>query len=123
DGGIVAQWVATGRVVNTVAEVFPHVVAITVPSYGNSTFFLASREPIDLTPDVLADRFAKVPEDAFSPAQRASVEEILVHAPRRCITNGRVATGLPASAVNRDLRPRDEYFINNARVTPELVAC
>jgi spermidine synthase len=123
DDGIMAQWVPSGRVVNTAAQVFPHMIALTVPSYGNSTFFLASRQPIDLDPDVLSDRFADVPGEAFSLPQRTGLHGILIDGVRRCINDGTAASDLPSDSYNRDLRPLDEYFINNSRSIPELVAC
>ena len=123
DDGIVAQWIPTGRVPNTVATVFPYVVAMSVPTYNQGAmFFVASRQPIDLDPAVLLDRFERVPEDAFTPAQRQSLATFLRDASRRCIANGTVAQ-LPSENINTDLRPRDEYFINNDRLSPEAVSC
>jgi predicted membrane-bound spermidine synthase len=102
EDGIMAQWIPTGRVANTVATVFPYVTAISVPSYQNSSFLLASHQPIAAPPAALVEQFALAP---------------------RCIADGEVATGLPGDSINRDLRPRDEYFMNNERTVPELVAC
>jgi spermidine synthase len=124
DGGIVAQWIPTGRVPNTVATVFPYVVAMSVPTYNKGAmFFVASRRPIELDPALLEQRFAAVPVESFGPTQRASLATFLRAATRRCIANGAVARGLPSRDVNLDLRPRDEYFINNDSTSPEVVSC
>jgi spermidine synthase len=123
DDGIMAQWVPTGRVPNTVATVFPYVTAITVTSYQGSAFLLASKQPFATSNDELAARFAAVSGESFTPAQRSSLDVVIAGAVPRCIADGILATGLPGDAVNRDLRPRDEYFMNNDRTPPELVAC
>jgi spermidine synthase len=123
DDGILAQWVPSGRVPNTVATVFPYVTAITVPSYQNSTFLLASEQPFDASAETLARRFAGVGPESFSAAQRASLNAVIGESVRRCIADSTRAGDLPGDAVNFDLRPRDEYFMNNDRNPPELVHC
>jgi len=113
DGGIMAQWAPTPRVVNTVASVFPHVVAYSVERYANSTFLLASREPLDLGSAGLVARFAGIPDTSFLPNQKASLLEFMQIAVPSCVADGSVAVDDRTTDVNLDLRPRDEYFINN----------
>jgi spermidine synthase len=116
DDGILAQWIPSGRVPNTVATVFPYVVALSVPSYQDSSFLLASDRPLEATAALVAERFAGVSAESFTPEQRASLEGVFAEAVRRCIADGTRATGLPGDSVNLDLRPRDEYFMNNPEV-------
>ena len=123
DDGILAQWVPSGRVPNTVASVFPYVTAITVPSYHDSSFLLAGKQPFDTSTSVLAQRFGGVAPEAFSLQQRASLDAVIAASQPRCIADGTTAAELPDGAVNRDLRPLDEYFMNNDRTPAELVGC
>jgi spermidine synthase len=123
ENGLLAQWVPSGRVPNTVASVFPYVTALTVPTYNDSTFLVAGNEPFDVSTETLAGRFAAVPDESFAAPQRASLGSVIAESVRRCIADGRRAAGLPSDAVNHDLRPRDEYFMNNDRTPPELVSC
>jgi len=123
DDGLLAQWVPSGRVPNTVASVFPYVTALTVPSYHGSTFLVAGKQPFDVSTEALAGRFAAVADESFTAQQRASLGSVIAESVRRCIADGQRANGLPSDAVNHDLRPRDEYFMNNDRTPPELVAC
>jgi spermidine synthase/MFS family permease len=123
EDGIMAQWIPSGRVPNTVATVFPYVTAFTVTSYQGSSFLLAGKQPFAVSPEELAARFAAVPDESFPPAQRASLVQVLTGSEARCIADGELAHSLPADAVNHDLRPRDEYFMNNDRTPPELVSC
>ena len=119
EGGIVAQWLPTPRVANTVAAVFPHVVAYSVASYSGSSFALASREPLVLEPAELAARFARVPATSFLPAQQASLLAYLESAVPECIADGSVPVAERGGDFNRDLRPRDEYFMNNGPAVGE----
>jgi predicted membrane-bound spermidine synthase len=126
DTGIVAQWVPTERVLNSVATVFPYVKTFRVDSYNfGSVFFMASRSPIGLEPSDLLARFDDMDEESFPPAQRAALETFVAQArsSAQCITDGERATGTPESAVNTDLRPRDEYFVNNDRAPVVVPGC
>jgi spermidine synthase len=123
DDGIMAQWIPSGRVPNTVATVFPYVTALTVTSYQGSSFLLAAKQPFATSLDDLAARFAAVPAESFTAPQRTSLAQVIAGTESRCIADGAVARSLPSDAVNYDLRPRDEYFMNNDRTPPELVAC
>jgi spermidine synthase len=116
--GVVAQWVPTPRVLMTVAEVFPYVVTLQVDTYNGSTFFLASPSPIEDEPQVLLDRFASTDLDAFAAGQRQSLEHFLAAAPRNCVVDGTPLRGGSSTNENTDLRPRDEYFLNNRPAAP-----
>jgi spermidine synthase len=110
--GLMAQWAPSPRVTNTITEVFPHAVRVTVPQYGNSTFIVASRSPIAIDRGVLVERF-RAGRDAFSPTQAASLEAYLAAAVVECLADGDPLPPVPPEAINRDLRPRDEYFVND----------
>jgi len=45
--------------------------------------------------------------------QRADLEKYIATAPTECYANGQVLTDVPSFEHNTDLRPRDEYFVNN----------
>ncbi|MEO5838999.1 MAG: fused MFS/spermidine synthase [Acidimicrobiales bacterium] len=123
DTGIVAQWVASPRIANTITQVFPYVVAFVVEDYNNgSVFYLASRSPLGLDRAEMLRRMNDVPADAFTSEQRGRLEEFVRSAQPFCYANGRVLTGVRSVDENRDLRPRDEYFINNGASTT-LAGC
>ena len=122
EGGILAQWVPTNRVLNSITEVFPHVVTFEVASYGGSAFMLASREPLAVDPAAVRQRFKAVAADAYSPGQRASLDGFLAQLIPTCVANGSV-TVAPDDLLNRDLAPRDEYFLNNDLDVAALSRC
>lgn len=111
--GLFAQWVPTGRIANSVAEVFPYISLMKVSTYEGSMFLIAGRAPFDLDAGRLEKNFDGIPAAAFSADQRSSLRRFLREADRVCLANGRPAS-FAGEFVNRDLRPRDEYFINNA---------
>jgi len=93
------------------AQVFPHVATTVGP--GPATFLVASNEPLpaDLT-DALA-RFRSRPHGALSPEQRASLESFFEHAELTHVRRGEPRAETPEVDLNRDLHPRDEYFLND----------
>ncbi|MGI8983677.1 MAG: hypothetical protein ACR2HM_03955, partial [Acidimicrobiales bacterium] len=110
-GGLVSQWQATPRVLNSATEVFPHVLRFTVPSYDGSQFMVASREPITFDRAAVLERFtAMEPLMMFSPAQAASLLHFLSTVEPGEVS---VARRIGEEGLNRDLAPRDEYFLNN----------
>jgi predicted membrane-bound spermidine synthase len=123
DDGLLSQWVPTTRTFNTVTSVFPHVVVFTVPTYG-SPFFVASDSPIRFDRQRVLERFDRlVPEDVFSPEQRASIRTFLETTQPVCGANGGPEGQVPHHAVNHDLHPRDEYFLNNPTIVPGRTGC
>jgi spermidine synthase len=109
--GIFAQWVPTERVLASVLEVFPHVATVVGP--GPATFLVASNEPI---PDDIAGvraRFHARPHGMLSPAQRASLGRFFETAQLTHVRRGEARPATPEARLNRDLRPRDEYFLND----------
>jgi spermidine synthase len=109
--GLVSQWQATPRVLNSATEVFPHVLRFTVPSYDGSQFMVASQRPITFDRDAVLARFrALEPSKMFSPAQAASLLDFL-----STVEPGEVSVvrRIGEEGLNRDLAPRDEYFLNN----------
>lgn len=122
DDGILAQWVPTGRVLNSAAQVFPHIVTATVPQYNESVFMLASRSPLDVAPELLVERFLDHAASEFEPAQRARVSRFLGEWSPTCVNSGEVRRAVDPVLENRDLRPRDEYHFNNRAVPVDGVS-
>jgi spermidine synthase len=109
--GLFAQWVPTERVLTSVMQVFPHVATALGP--GSATFLIASNEPL---PDDLADavqRFRARPHGRLSPEQRASLTRFLEQAQLTHVRSGEPRAEVPETKLNRDLHPRDEYFLND----------
>ncbi|MCU0270587.1 MAG: fused MFS/spermidine synthase [Acidimicrobiales bacterium] len=122
--GLVAQWAPSTRTLNSVTEVFPYVVRLWVPSYFTSAFFVASSRPIVWDPAVVAERLAAVDVASALPAREAAlVEEFFATARPECIVDGVPAGTVAEDALNRDLFPRDEYFINQTASVPGRVRC
>ena len=97
-------------------------VTFEVASYGGSAFMLASREPLAVDPAAVRQRFKAVAADAYSPGQRASLDGFLAQLIPTCVANGSV-TVAPDDLLNRDLAPRDEYFLNNDLDVAALSRC
>ena len=109
--GLFAQWVPTPRVLTSVTQVFPYVATIVGP--GPATFLVASNEPL---PADLADalrRFHARPYGQLSPEQSASLARFLEHAQLAYVRRGEPLAPAPETELNRDLHPRDEYFLND----------
>ena len=109
--GLFAQWVPTQRVLTSVMQVFPYVATTVGP--GPATFLVASNEPL---PDDLEDavqRYRARPHGQLSPEQRASLGRFLVHAQLTPVRRGGPRAAVPETQLNRDLHPRDEYFLND----------
>ncbi len=111
-GGVVSQWLATPRVLNSATEVFPHVLRIIVPHYEGSQFMVAGRQPIVWDRDKVLERFrALQPSLSFSPEQAASITNFLSNLEPGEVS---VVRQLDDEHLNHDLAPRDEYFLNNS---------
>ena len=124
DDGIVAQWVPTPRVANTAAQVFPYMTAFRVDNYNfGAVFFLGSNSPLVLDRAAMIERFARAAPDAYTAEQRSRLEAFIASAPTFCYTNGTVLSGVASDQENLDLRPRDEYFINNDAAAATLPTC
>ncbi len=122
-GGVFTQWIPTSRVVNTAAQVFPYVEAFEVAAYGGSRFMVASSRPITFDRDRLLERFDRIDPTAYGDAQRTSLRGYLRDLRSTCVQDGERLRGVPRSLYNRDLAPRDEYFLNNDLSVPELPRC
>ncbi len=111
--GLFAQWAPTARVQTTVAEAFPYVWAVSVP--GSATFLLASNEPIAMDRAAATARLRALAHGTtLSATQRASLERFFVGAELQPVRSGEPrATPTPDAQLNRDLHPRDEYFLND----------
>jgi spermidine synthase/MFS family permease len=111
-GGLFAQWIPTARVRNSVAQVFPHVATAVGPRAA--LFLIASNDPLPVDRGRTLERFRARPEGALLPEQRSSLERFLEHAKLTHVRRGEPrAQPTPESELNRDLHPRDEYFLND----------
>ena len=114
--GMFAQWVASQRTLNSVTEVFPHVVTFAVPSHQGSQLLVASNQPIDADLPTMLERLAAIDLDqSFRPDQARSLAELVATASPVVQASG-PGGEVPRDALNHDLAPRDEYFLNNSLV-------
>jgi spermidine synthase len=113
DDGLFSQWAPTTRSLNSVTEVFPYVSRFRVDSYYGSEFVIASRRPIPFDRQTVLDRLAGLPEGSFTPAQAAALADFVRHVEPEHVRQGGEQVPIGEGALNRDLRPRDEYFLNN----------
>lgn len=118
-GGVLVQWAATQRTLNSVTEVFPHVVTFVVPQYFGSRFLVAGHRPITADVPTMLERLAALDLDrSFFPEQARSLAAwVATAAPASEATAG--DGDVPDEALNHDLAPRDEYFLNNSLVDVE----
>jgi spermidine synthase len=108
--GLFAQWIPTDRVLHSVAVVFPHLVAFEVPSYFGSRFLIASPSPIRFEREALLERLAAVDFARRLPRQQGSLTEWLRTAAPQPLA-AEAPGGVEERLMNRDLFPRDEYFL------------
>ena len=112
--GLVAQWLATPRTFNSVTAVFPYVMRFSVASYEGSQFFIASQQPIVFDRQQMLERLQALnPAGAFSAAQVESITQFLLTVEPVGARSGEPAAPTTEDRLNRDLAPRDEYFLNN----------
>jgi predicted membrane-bound spermidine synthase len=109
--GLFAQWVPTERVLASVAHVFPHVATAVGP--GPATFLVASNDPLPADLDDALARFHARPHGFLSPQQGASLGRFFEHAQLTHVRRGEPPAPVPDADLNHDLRPRDEYFLND----------
>jgi predicted membrane-bound spermidine synthase len=109
--GLFAQWVPTRRVLASVAQVFPYVATTVGP--GPATFLVASNEPLPDGLAAAAQRFRALPHGRLSPEQRASLGKFLEQAQLTPVRSGEPPAATAEKDLNRDLHPRDEYFLND----------
>jgi predicted membrane-bound spermidine synthase len=110
-GGLFAQWVPTERVLASVAQVFPHVATVEAP--GPATFLVASNEPLPGDLDAARARLSDRPHGGLSAEQRASLTRFFASAKLTHVRRGEPRAPAPELTLNRDLHPRDEYFLND----------
>jgi spermidine synthase len=124
DDGLMAQWIASSRSGNSVARAFPYAIGFTVPSYHGSQFFVAGKRPIHWDrAEVLRRLDALGDAGAFRGEQLRALRTFYERVEPFCLTDGAVAGDLDGARVNRDLAPRDEYFLNNPEAEPGLARC
>ena len=113
DDGIFIQWVPTERVLNSVRRVFPHVALATVPEYFGSRFLVASRRPLKLHRNRLRERLKQVDLAAsFDDQQAKSLVNWIESSDFERLWRPKQIDQAPDRIFNRDLHPRDEYFLN-----------
>lgn len=122
DDGLTVGWFPTYRSLNSVSLTFPYVVTLTVPTYNDSPFYIASRSPIRLDPGILLERFDALGPDVLPADQRERLREMLASIQPACINDGEVPVRPTADLLNLDLWPRDEYFLSNGGIAEEQVS-
>lgn len=124
--GLMAQWEASPRVANSITEVFPYVMEFRVWSYAGSRYLLASKNPISFDRDGAAKRVRESITADMSESERVQLTrlaEFYEKADIGCVADGGARPPLAEDALNHDLRPRDEYFLNNPEEAPRRVTC
>ena len=107
--GLFAQWIPTPRVTSTAAVAFPHVVLVTVPG-NRGSFLIASPSPVRLDRDRILGALASPSmKQAFSEEQHASLTVFFQEVALQSQPAGEVGR----EDLNRDLFPRDEYWLND----------
>jgi spermidine synthase len=110
-GGLFAQWIPTERVLTSVAQVFPYVATAVGP--GSAKFLIASNDPLPTDRDAALARYRERPPGRLTHEQRASLDWYFEHAELTHVRRGEPRDQVPEDAVNHDLHPRDEYFLND----------
>ncbi len=111
--GVFVEWIPTLRTRNSAVTVFPHLVSLKVSGYNDSEFMIGSFAPLDVTPELLVERFDRYAAASFPPDQRARLREFLATWRVECINDGTVVDEVPGEFENRDRRPRDEFYLDN----------
>lgn len=118
-GGILSGWAPTARVLNSVTDVFPHVLEFTVANYHGARFYLASETALVFDRASMLGRLAAVePDRWFPPAQARSIEQFLATIEPVVVRSGGPPAPVADTGLNHDLMPRDEYFLNNPTLAP-----
>jgi spermidine synthase len=114
-GGVFVQWVPTDRVLNAVRRVFPHVALGAVPDYFDSRFVVASNERMTLHTPLLRERLERRVDMAasFDAEQQRRLRAYFTDSTLQRLFERAKIAALPEEQLNRDLRPRDEYFLND----------
>ncbi len=111
--GLFVQWIPTDRVLNGVRRVFRYVAIGEVPDYFASRFIVASNQPLRLHVPTLRERLAGVDLKAsFNPEQSQRLVEFFKDKRLQRLWDRQKVAALPDIHFNRDLHPRDEYFLN-----------
>jgi spermidine synthase len=114
DRGVFVQWVPTARALNSIRRVFPHVALGEVPDYFASRFVVAGNERLQISPELLRRRLERVDLAASFDAERQlRLRQFFAGRPLVRLYENRKFATLPEEHFNRDLRPRDEYFLND----------
>lgn len=117
-GGVMATWVPSGRVMASVQKVFPHVVTGVVEEYGESRFVVASTSPITLDTDELQRRLQATDLPA---GRKASLAPVVASITDECDPT---IPPVSEAELNRDLFPRDEFFLNQPQAgEPNRLRC
>jgi spermidine synthase len=110
-GGLFAQWIPTERVLTSVAQVFPYVATAVGP--GAAKFLIASNDPLPTDRAAALARYRERPQGQLTHEQRASLEWYFEHAELTHVRQGEPPEPVAEEALNHDLHPRDEYFLND----------
>ncbi|MGH9277841.1 MAG: fused MFS/spermidine synthase [Acidimicrobiales bacterium] len=126
-GGLFSQWIPSNRTRNGVTHVFPHVMMFSVASYGGSQFMVASRHPITFDRQQVLARFDTLVANAdggflLAPERLRTIRDFLTTVEPALLRDGTHPAPVDESHLNRDLFPRDEYFLNNPFDVPVRAA-
>ena len=111
--GLFAQWVPTERVLNSAASVFPHILLFDVPSYYGSRFMLASTQPLTYDREQVLARLAAVDITGWLPGHEESLTRYFREVVPQPLTAAQRLATSEERLLNRDLFPRDEYFLQS----------
>jgi spermidine synthase len=111
--GLFSQWVPTARVWNGAAQVFEHVALATVPG-DRGSFLIASPSPLRLDRARALQKLSLAAEHVrLKDEHYRSLRRFFETVELQPVRSGGAAPKISPHAINRDLRPRDEYFLNN----------
>ncbi len=113
--GFVSQWIPTARTFNSVTDVFPHAMRFTVATYDGSQFFVAGQQPLAFDRETVVARWRALQPTLALPAHQVeSITHFLTTVDPEVVGTGDRLGAVGEDDLNRDLMPRDEYFLNNS---------
>ncbi|HET9442098.1 MAG TPA: hypothetical protein VFO65_02175, partial [Acidimicrobiales bacterium] len=108
--GLFAQWLPSGRTLETMQETFPHLMLFDVPTYFGSRFAVASRSPVPFDREAVLDRLAATDLATLPAGLTQALQTFLATTVPAPLAGGRAVAD---DRRNEDLFPRDEYWLNN----------
>lgn len=127
-GGLFSQWVPTGRTLQSVQQVFPHILEFRVDTYYGSTFLIASAEPFRFNREAVLERLAQIDLPTAFPSKQSifgsgassymkdSVPAFFQAVEPKPLSPDPSRARVDEEHLNRDLFARDEYFLNKTKL-------